>query len=251
LSQYPDFQKNLIGDIWDINNTQIRIPYSYYKKLNLNNQQRSPSIMHFQQTGLPIIYKDIDSKLISSQALSLIFALGLVLILLTIQFKSYIGGLISILPIILTVFFNFVIMWIFKIPLDTATVMIGSVAVGIGIDYTIHFNNRFHFELAREQSVEQALNATLQTTGKAITINAFSVMLGFLTLLFGSIVPMQRFGWLIALTMVISALTALIFLPSLILLTHTSFLGQLKHITLKNINGIQSKMKERIKNFKR
>jgi predicted RND superfamily exporter protein len=147
LSQYPDFQKNLIGDIWDINNTQITIPYSYYKKLNLNNQQHSPIIMNFQQTGLPIIYKDIDSKIISShskiissQALSLIFALGLVLILLTIQFKSYIGGLISILPIILTVFFNFVIMWVFKIPLDTATVMIGSVAVGIGIDYTIHFN---------------------------------------------------------------------------------------------------------------
>jgi uncharacterized membrane protein YdfJ with MMPL/SSD domain len=93
--------------------------------------------------------------------------------------------------------------------------------------------------------------STLQTTGKAITINAFSVMLGFLTLLFGSIVPMQRFGWLIALTMAISALTALIFLPSLILLTHTSFLGNLKNNTLKNINGIQSKMKERIKNFKR
>lgn len=251
LSQYPDFQKNLIGDIWDINNTQITIPYSYYKKLNLNNQQHSPIIMNFQQTGLPIIYKDIDSKIISSQALSLIFALGLVLILLTIQFKSYIGGLISILPIILTVFFNFIIMWVFKIPLDTATVMIGSVAVGIGIDYTIHFNNRFHFELAREQSVDKALNVTLQTTGKAITINAFSVMLGFLTLLFGSIVPMQRFGWLIALTMAISALTALIFLPSLILLTHTSFLGNLKNNTLKNINGIQSKMKERIKNFKR
>ena len=142
-------------------------------------------------------------------------------------------------------------MWIFKIPLDAVTVMIGSVAVGIGIDYTIHFNNRFHFELARKQSKGNALNATLQTTGKAIIINAFSVMLGFLTLLFGSIVPMQRFGWLIALTMAISALTALIFLPSLILLTHTSFLGNLKNNTLKNINGIQSKMKERIKNFKR
>jgi predicted RND superfamily exporter protein len=250
LNEYSDFKKKLIGNIWEINNIKITIPYSFYERLNDKKQHQSPIIMNFQQTGLPIIYKDIDSKIISSQAFSLIFALGLVLILLTIQFKSYIGGLISILPIILTVLFNFIIMWIFKIPLDAVSVMIGSVAVGIGIDYTIHFNSRFNFEVAfRNESAEDALNTTLQTTGKAIIINASSVMFGFLTLLFGSIVPMQRFGWLIALTMVISALSAIIFLPSLILLTHASFLGDLKHNALKNINGIKSGIKKRLKNL--
>ena len=204
--------------------------------------------MDFQQTGLPIIYIDIDNSIISSQTYSLIFAIGLVLILLTIQFRSFIGGLISILPIILTVLFNFSIMWIFKIPLDAATVMIGSVAVGIGIDYSIHFNNRFHFEITKKNSVESALITTLQTTGKGIIINAFSVMFGFLTLLLGSIVPMQRFGWLIALTMIISALASITFLPSLLLITHTSFLGDLENMALRNVNGIKSGIKKRLKN---
>ncbi|MHA1855122.1 MAG: efflux RND transporter permease subunit, partial [Promethearchaeota archaeon] len=204
LNQSPDFQKNLIGDVWEINATQIPLSAFRYKNLK-NEKQNSSIVINFQQTGMPIIYRDIDNNIVSSQAYSLIFAIGLVLILLTIQFKSFIGGLISILPIILTVLFNFAIMWIFKIPLDAVTVMIGSVAVGIGIDYTIHFNNRFHFEIGKRNSVENALDTTLQTTGKGIIINAFSVMVGFLTLLLGSIVPMQRFGWLIALTMVISA----------------------------------------------
>lgn len=246
LNLYPDFKKKLVGDIWKINDTQIAIPLSYYEKLN--DQPDTPVTVNFQQTGLPIIYKDIDQNIVSSQTFSLIFAIGLVLILLTIQFRSFIGGFISILPIILTVLFNFSIMWIFKIPLDAATVMIGSVAVGIGIDYTIHFNNRFRFEISKMDNVENALNTTLQTTGKGIIINAVSVMAGFLVLLFGSIVPMQRFGWLIALTMIISALASITFLPSLLLITHASFLGDLENKALRNVNGIKSGIKKRLKN---
>lgn len=245
LNLYPDFKKKLIGDIWKINDTQIAIPLSLYEKLN--DQPDTPVTMNFQQTGLPIIYKDIDQNIVSSQTFSLIFAIGLVLILLTIQFKSFIGGLISILPIIITILFNFTVMWIFKIPLDAATVMIGSVAVGIGIDYTIHFNNRFHFEISKMNSVENALNTTLQTTGRGIIINAFSVMAGFLVLLLGSIVPMQRFGWLIALTMIFSALASLTFLPSFLIITHASFLGDLENKALRNVNGIKSGIKKRLK----
>ncbi|MCG2716492.1 MAG: MMPL family transporter, partial [Candidatus Marinimicrobia bacterium] len=245
LNLYPDFKKKLIGDIWKINDTQIAIPLSYLDKLN--DQPDMPVTMNFQQTGLPIIYKDIDQNIVSSQTFSLIFAIGLVLILLTIQFKSFIGGLISILPIIITILFNFTVMWIFKIPLDAATVMIGSVAVGIGIDYTIHFNNRFRFEISKMNSVENALNTTLQTTGRGIIINAFSVMAGFLVLLLGSIVPMQRFGWLIALTMIISALASLTFLPSFLIITHASFLGDLENKALRNVNGIKSGIKRRLK----
>ncbi len=249
IQQNPDFKKNLIGDVWEINDTQIFISKEKFKNLN-NNDQLSTISLNLQQTGMPIIYKDIDNNIVSSQTYSLLFAIGLVFILLAIQFKSVIGGLISILPIILTVLFNFALMWIFKIPLDAATVMIGSVAVGIGIDYTIHFNNRFHFEISNKNSVENALETTLQTTGRAIIINAFSVMLGFLTLLLGSIVPMQRFGWLIALTMLISATASITFLPSLLLVTHASFLGDLKNMTLKQAINIKANIKQKANNIK-
>jgi len=249
IQQYPDFHKNLIGDVWEINDTQIFISNKKFRDIN-EDDQNSTILLDLQQTGMPIIYKDIDNNIISSQTYSLLFAIGLVLILLAIQFKSFIGGLISILPIVLTVLFNFAIMWIFKIPLDAATVMIGSVAVGIGIDYTIHFNNRFHFEIGNKNSVKNALETTLQTTGRAIIINAFSVMLGFLTLLLGSIVPMQRFGWLIALTMVVSATASLTFLPSLLLITHASFIGDLKHKALRRVVNIKANIKQKVNNFK-
>jgi predicted RND superfamily exporter protein len=129
-------------------------------------------------------------------------------------------------------------MAIFDIPLDIVTVLIGSVAVGIGIDYTIHFIIRFKVELARGKTELEALDKTLETTGKAIVINALSVMMGFLVLVLGNIVPMQRFGYLIALTMIISATASITILPALLLVTRPGFMGRLTLLT----NGLVSKV---------
>jgi predicted RND superfamily exporter protein len=133
-------------------------------------------------------------------------------------------------------------MAIFRIPLDVVTVLIGSVAVGIGIDYTIHFITRFKVEHTRDKTELEALDKTLETAGKAIVINALSVMMGFLVLVLGDIVPMQRFGYLIALTMIISATASITILPALLLVTRAGFVGRLGVLT----NGLVSKMSNRI-----
>jgi multidrug efflux pump subunit AcrB len=75
-------------------------------------------------------------------------------------------------------------------------------------------------------------------------------MLGFLTLLLGSIVPMQRFGWLIALTMFISALASITFLPSLLIVIHASFIGNLKQEAIKHATTIKTNIKQQINNSK-
>ncbi len=217
-----DFLKDLRDDCWEINEDWLAVESSKYADA-FNSEDRVS--LTAKQTGMPIIYMDIDKKTMKSQALSLSIAMFLVFLLLSFQLKSLIGGLISISPIILTILINFILMAVLNIPLDIVTVMIGSVAVGIGIDYTIHFINRFKSEMGKEKTILEALDKTLETTGKAILINAISVMMGFLVLVLGSIVPMQRFGYLIAFTMITSALGAITFLPALILVTKAGFVG--------------------------
>jgi len=123
------------------------------------------------------------------------------------------------------------------------SILIGSVAVGIGIDYTIHFLTRFQKEFQAGKSEQEALRETLQTTGKAIIINAASVMMGFLVLILGNIVPMQRFGYLIAVTMVTSALGAITVLPALILVTKARFIGEFDRMADEirhKVNGLKN-----------
>ncbi len=216
-----DFLEDLRDNCWEINEDWLAVENSKYADA-FNSKNRVN--LAAQQTGMPIIYMDIDKKIMRSQALSLSIAIFLVFLLLSFQLKSLIGGLISISPIILTILINFILMTVLNIPLDIVTVMIGSVAVGIGIDYTIHFINRFKHEMGKNKSELEALDKTLETTGKAILINAISVMMGFLVLVLGNIVPMQRFGYLIAFTMITSALGAITFLPALILVTKARFM---------------------------
>lgn len=227
LAENKDFLGDLRNNVWEINEDQTAIASSIYTNLSGKMDVDGSTTLSVKQTGMPIIYMDLDRKILKSQAFSLFIAILLVFLILSYRLKSIIGGLISITPIIFTILVNFTIMAIFRIPLDIVTALIGSVAVGIGIDYTIHFTNRFKTEHAQGKTELEALDKTLETTGKAIIINALSVMMGFLVLLLGEIVPMQRFGYLIALTMLISALASITILPSLLLITKARFIGDL------------------------
>ncbi len=106
------------------------------------------------------------------------------------------------------------------IPLNIATVLVASIAMGIGIDYSIHVITHFDDSLQKGATISQALNDTITISGKAIIINVISVSAGFLVLLFSEMVPLQYFGLLICLSMVGSGLSALTFLPVILIFAH-------------------------------
>ncbi|MGI6164903.1 MAG: efflux RND transporter permease subunit [Limnochordia bacterium] len=173
-------------------------------------------------SGPPVIYEVVTTRLQSSQLRSLSLSLVLVALLLMLQLQSIRNGLVACTPIILTVLINFGVMAIAGIPLDVATTMIASVAIGTGVDYSIHFANRYRRALKESTTVEQALRTTLGQVGKAISTNALSVALGFLVLVLSSTVTVAYFGGLTALTMVVSAFLALVFLPAVFALIDKS-----------------------------
>lgn len=166
------------------------------------------------QTGFPRIFELMQEQLMTNQLKTMAIAYGLVLILLILVLRSLPGGLLASIPILLTVLVNFAVMALTGIPLDIVTIMIASLVIGIGVDYTIHFTSGFRHNLAEIGDPFNALKATLATTGRAILINAVGVAVGFLVLLFTEIVPLRQLGVMIAVTMVVSSIAALIVLPA-------------------------------------
>ncbi|MFH2048052.1 MAG: MMPL family transporter, partial [bacterium] len=169
-------------------------------------------------TGQPILSHNMDNLLITGQMQSLAVAILFVFVLMIIITRSFTYGAICTIPIVLTVILNFGIMGWFNIPLDVASAVIASIVIGIGIDYAIHFFYRYKEELSAGQSIEESIKITISNTGQAIFYNAAAVGLGFLVLVFASMPPMQRFGWLIALTMFFSSMASMTVLPALLLL---------------------------------
>ncbi|OQX76677.1 MAG: hypothetical protein B6D61_08425 [Bacteroidetes bacterium 4484_249] len=216
LKNNAKFVDNIRDDLWVINENIVGIPNRLIKVKTVDSRDLSA-----QQSGMVKVMKKLNDELLASQIQSLLLALIFVLILMSIQFKSIKMGIIVTSPILLTVLINFAVMGFLDIPLDNATMMIASIAIGIGIDYSIHFSSRFKEELKGGKTDLKALDKTLETTGQAIIINALTVALGFIILMWSNMLPMQRFGWLIALTMFVSAWASLTFLPALILFTKT------------------------------
>lgn len=228
LQRNKKFLNDLRDDLWILNEKIVGVP----ENLNLVDSGDHISLQ-IQQSGMLKVMKKMNEEMLTSQLRSLFLALGLVLIIMMIQFKSVKMGAIVTSPIFLTVLINFAVMGYLGVPLDNATMMIASIAIGIGIDYSIHFSSRFKVELKEQQDELKALDKTLETTGKAIVINALTVALGFIILMGSNMLPMQRFGWLIALTMAVSAWAALTFLPSLILVFKKSLFNNFNNGNLK------------------
>jgi predicted RND superfamily exporter protein len=167
--------------------------------------------------GMLVVVSRLDRNLLINQVQSIILALISVFLLLWLQFKSIRMGIVTLSPIFLVILINFAILGFLKIPLDYATMLVASLLIGVGIDYSIHFTVRYNLERRCRLDQEEAIVRTLCTTGTAVVINAAMVAFGFFVLIGGTLVPIRRAGWIIGALMLLSAFIALVYLPAVLL----------------------------------
>ncbi len=166
--------------------------------------------------GLPKVMMRLMDRFVSSQIASLVTSIITVGVIVTLLMGSWLAGAVSILPLVLTVGINFGIMGYSNIPLDAVTTMIASIAIGIGVDYSIHYISRYRNEIRAGKSQEEALEITSSTAGRGIFFNALTLIAGFIILVFSHFRAIDIFGYLIALTMIISSLASLTIIPTIL-----------------------------------
>jgi hypothetical protein len=175
--------------------------------------------------GVSKLYLVVNRLIIRTQISSIIMAALLVVLVVSLMFRSLAAGLLSVVPLLLAIVVNFGMMGFTGTKLDLATAIIASVAIGIGVDYAIHFLSRFHHVMLSGGDFRTATTGTMITAGRAIIFNMISVAAGFLVLCFSNFPPLQSAGWLIALTMLTSSLGALTLLPTLLNICQPKFLN--------------------------
>jgi uncharacterized protein len=147
--------------------------------------------------------------ILEGQIMSIAISLLLVLALLSLMFRSIKAGLIGSVPILITALISFGVMGLLGIPLSTTTALLSSIAIGIGIDYAIHFLQNYRMHLHAGPGNMEAVYATMTGTGKAILFNAIVVIAGFMVLLFSVFPPNRTLGALVSMNMFTSLLGTL------------------------------------------
>ncbi|MFO7874596.1 MAG: MMPL family transporter [Bacteroidales bacterium] len=171
-----------------------------------------------------LVFTDL---ILEGQIRSLILSLVLVVILLSLMFKKITIGLIGAVPITITAFIGFGVMGFLDIPLNTTTALLSSIAIGIGIDYAVHFLQQYRVNAKNTGDKLLTAHKTMNHTGRAISFNAIVVIAGFLVLLFSVFPPNRELGALVSLNM------------------FTSFVGTLTvMLVLLNKTGVYFKKKK-------
>ena len=174
--------------------------------------------------GQSLVEKELSHATGVGQKNSLIFAFFAIMILLMIIFRSVAAGLIGSLPLLFAVICTFGLMGWTNIQLDIVTALLSSISIGLGVDYTIHMFWRLKTEIKSGKSYAEAVIVSLKTTGRGITINAFSVIIGFSVLFFSAFPIIQSFAFLIIISLLLCLISALVLIPAICMLTKPKFL---------------------------
>jgi len=168
----------------------------------------------------------LNEVLVHDKLLNILQIIVVVFIASCLLFRSFIAGLLVLLPLLISVVSNFGILGLFGIPLNIATSLISAMAVGIGADYAIYLISRYREEYHRDPI--NALSVTLNSAGKACLYVAASVAVGYgvLAFSFGFKVH-QWLALLIASAMFVSVFAALTLIPAILQRFHPKFLNRM------------------------
>ncbi len=184
----------------------------------------------FKKLGITMNYAGSGYKglvftdlILEGQVMSLILSLILIVILLSLMFKNFKIGLIGSVPIIITALISFGIMGFLNIPLNTTTALLSSIAIGIGIDYAVHFLEQYRYNAANTDNKLVAAQKTMAHSGRAIIYNAIVVIAGFLVLIFSVFPPNRELGALVSLNMFTSFVGTLTIMLVLLYVSNVYF----------------------------
>ena len=183
-----------------------------------------PKDISVEANGSMFIEQSLNTLVVQSQLISVAVSFGIVFLILAIYYRSIIAGIIGIIPLMISVALNFGFMGIVGIKLNIGTAMVASFAIGIGIDYTIHYLAAYHHEYTKRRDDRNFLIHTFYGSGKAILFNAVSVGAGFAVLMLSKFNMLSELGLLIALVMGTSSFASLTILPTILSIVKPRFI---------------------------
>jgi predicted RND superfamily exporter protein len=173
-------------------------------------------------TGMVLRLVVAQQRLVSSQLRSLGLAVAVVFLVIGVGLRSWRLTVLSIVPNVLPVLGTFCLMALARIPLDAATVMVASVALGIAVDNTVHLLTGYDRERRKGADPVSSVRSTLDRVGSALVITSVTAGLGFFALCLSAFVPIRDFGLLAGMAIVVALAADLLVVPALLVVTGRS-----------------------------
>ncbi len=174
------------------------------KKIEENKNVKSLS-------GMPILFREMNKLIVENQINSLFIALALIFVMLYISFRKLKDTLVALVPIIITIISLFGFLALTDFNLNMMTTNMASIAIGVGIDYAIHFISVMN--LYKKRNVVNYIDKAIETAGKPIITNALGFAIGLSIYLLSPFRIHSQVSMVMWLAMIISSFGALLLIP--------------------------------------
>lgn len=199
-------QSSSDSDLEIIKKTKALLHGSNFKRLNV------------EFSGFSALRSYIYTQIIYSMLKAFVFSLLLIFIVFWITFGSVNWALLALIPNILPLVFIGGLLGYLNIKLESNSVLLISIVIGIAVDDTIHFLYALKKELRLNKSIQEAVNLSLKETSQALTTTTLVFCASMPCFLFGGLKIFSQIGIFITLSLVVALAADLLLLPSILTL---------------------------------
>ena len=165
------------------------------------------------ETYLNLVWQD---EMVEGMLTGFLVTLAIVLVLLGILFRSVVWALVGIAPVLWTIVIVYGTIGLIGKDYDMPIAVLSTLVLGIGVDFAIHFVERFRELRDDLGNSMSAIEAFAEEPARALTRNAAVIAVGFLPLLFSSLTPYVIVGIFLGSIIVLSWLATVVALPALV-----------------------------------
>jgi uncharacterized protein len=173
-------------------------------------------------TGIMVLFGRIIYASIYSAVTSYLIAFVVISIMMIILVGDLRLGFISMIPNLSPILLTIGFMGLAGIPMNMFTMLIGSIAIGIAVDDTIHFVYNFHRYYRISNDPVEAVRNTLNTTGVAMLTTTIVLSLGFFIFMFATMKSFFYFGLLTGIALIMALIADFFLAPALMILLYSS-----------------------------
>ncbi|GEM_PF-324127 len=170
----------------------------------------------WRMVGETINFRVLSELVVSGQFQSIFLTIIIVGLIVFLLFQSFKAGILAIIPISASIVIVYGFMGFFDIALDIPKSMLAAIAIGIGVDDTIHVLKTLRANLKHSATMKDAIIAMHAEAGLSVIYTSVALIFGFSVLMFSNFEPVFYLGWLMASTMVVTTIGALLLLPAVI-----------------------------------
>jgi predicted RND superfamily exporter protein len=173
-----------------------------------------PDGITLRWSGLTYINKVWQDLMVFGMLKAILGSFLVVFVLMVVEFRSLTLGLLSMVPLSVSILLSYgLIGWLGK-DYDMPIAVCSSLSLGLGIDFAIHFIQRYKMHYAKTGDLDETNRYMFGEPGRAIARNAIIISLGFLPLVASSLTPYVTVGLFFALLMAFSTVSTLLALPA-------------------------------------